>query len=137
MVTLGDDVGVSFEHQRRAGAVAVDDGEHVRPPRRDDVDLRRPAEVPHQVGDELGGRFLVETAIGIEDARDPHEVLGERDQPTGVEVGGVDVRGVVVVVHVRPRSRTPVSCRGFEAAVGRGPATVDEDRRAGDVAARI
>ena len=40
VVALGDDVGVPFEHQRRAGAVAVDNGDHVRTTRCDDVDLR-------------------------------------------------------------------------------------------------
>ena len=45
--------------------IAFDHGDHVRPPRGDEIERRRPAEGTHLLGDDLGHRRLVEPAIGV------------------------------------------------------------------------
>ena len=73
------------------GRPAVDGGDDVGPPGRDDVDLRRPAERAHLLDHELGRRFLVEAARGVVHARDAYEFPGELHERLAVDRHGRDI----------------------------------------------
>ena len=79
-VALGDDVGVALEHERRARSPTLDDGVHVGAPRRDRVDLGRPAERAELVGDEAGRALLAAPGGGVVHARDLDEGLDHLDE---------------------------------------------------------
>ena len=114
-----------------ARPATVDDGDHVGPARRDDVEACGvPAERPHLLGDQLGGR------LPRSGPRAGSCTLGMR---TSSWVNSTRA-SASMVTPVAPSGSTAdhsgtASGRRVEATVGRGPAAVDEQRRAGDVAA--
>ncbi len=86
-VALGDHVGVALEHERAAGRVALDGGDHIGPAVGDGVEARLPPERPHLGLDELGRRRLAQAALRVEHARDAHELARELDERIGVDRG--------------------------------------------------